>query len=181
MSDHKALIAKARRPEKTVPITLDVGLADEFERTEKALEAALDKPARLDGNPEARQLAEKLAELREPMEASRLDFRLRALPRNKWLALKDEHPPRKDGTSGEVIPKDLFGVNLDTFFPALVKMSVVAPELDDDDWAALLDDDGVLNDGQFNKLGVAAFALNEGDVDIPFSLAGSRTLASEPE
>lgn len=181
MSDHKALIARARRPEKTVPITLDVGLADEFEQTEKALEAAQEKPARLDGNPEARQLAERLAELREQMQASRLDFRLRALPRKKWLALKDEHPPRK-GTDGEPVPTDRhLGVNVDEFFAALLRLSVVAPELDDEDWASLLDDDGVLNDGQFNKLSVAAYALNEGEVDIPFSLAGSRTLLSEPE
>jgi hypothetical protein len=183
MSDIKAMISKARRPETTVTLHLDTGLVEEFEQTEKLLEAEQAKPTNsLEGNPEARRLAERLDELGEQMQASRLEFRLRALSPRRWVALREEHPPRR-GDDGEILPRDrhLGGVNLDDFSEALLRLCVISPELDDDDWAALLGDDGVLTDGQYNMLASAAIRLNESDVDIPFSLAASKTLASAPE
>lgn len=184
MSDIKDKIRKARRPEATVAIHLDTGLVEEFRQTEKLLEAEQAKPTNsLEGNPEARRLAERLDELGEQMEASRLEFRLRALSPRRWVALREEHPPRRDEVSGEVLPRDrvLGGVNLDDFSEALLRLCVISPELDEDDWLALLGDDGVLTDGQYNILAATAIRLNESDVDIPFSLAASRTLASAPE
>jgi hypothetical protein len=182
MSDVKGLIAKARLPEKTVTVFLDTGLSDEFDRLEKLLE---DEQAKvvdsLNGNLAARDLAAQLAELREEMQACRLDLKLRALPRAAWRELVEAHPPRKDD-AGEMVEKDdVIGVNVDTLIPVLIRRSIIAPELDDEDMDHLFGDAGVLNDAQFNRVAAAAWVLNRGDVDVPFSFAASKILDSEPE
>jgi hypothetical protein len=60
----------------------------------------------------------------------------------------------------------------DTLFPALVRASTVDPQLDDAEWAELLDEK--LTDRQFSDLTDAAWFLNRGEVDIPFSRAASQ-------
>lgn len=186
MSTIKDKIKSARLPERTVPVCLDGALVAEIETAERDLQRLTEQPAvdSLEGAPGLRAAAERVEELRRQMQESTVEFRLRALPRQRWKALIALHSPRRD-EDDRVDERDrAIGVNVDTFFPALIRVSVVAPELDAEDWTALLGDentDGALTDRQFDELANAAWYLNRDTVDVPFSLAASRILNSAPE
>lgn len=180
----KALIAGARRPERVVPISMRLDLAAECEQLEhrlRELQAEAGSPsASLAGNPQAREVAERIEALRAEMQESVIEFRLRALPSKRskgaqptWDQLKDSHPPRE----GNAKDKDN-GVNMDAFNEELLRLSIVDPELDHDDYEALLE---ALTDGTFNVLIGNCYAVNQGDTEVPFSFAASQTLrSSEP-
>lgn len=173
----KELIRAAKLPEKAVPICLHADLVAEVEAAERELADAQRHPAdSLAAGGKARQVAERIEALRQQMFDHTVDFRLRALARPAWRALMEGHAPRKDD-KGQVDERDKYvGVNVSTFFDALVRASVVEPELDVEDWRLLLDER--LTDRQFDQLADAAWSLNRRDVDIPFSLAASRMLQS---
>ena len=178
--DVKALIRQAKLPERTVQVCLRADLVAEMEQAERELaEAQREISGSLAAGSRVREIAERIEALRRDMLDHTVEFRLRAMPRPVWTAFLAEHPPRKT-ESGEVDERDKWiGVNTDTFFPALVRRSVVEPELDDDDWDAL---DQSLTSRQFDDLSDAAWSLNRREVDIPFSRAASRILqSSEPD
>lgn len=180
--DVKALIRGAKLPETTVPVCLAADLVAQFEQAERELaEAGESARTSLADGGRQREIAERIEALREQMQASTVDFRLRAMPRPRWREFIAAHPPRKDPKTGEVDERDRYvGVNTDTFYDALVQASAVDPDLDDEDWALLLGEK--LTDRQFDQLADAAWALNRRDVDVPFSRAASRILRiSEPE
>jgi hypothetical protein len=85
------------------------------------------------------------------------------------------HPPRRND-AGEVLPEDAegVGVNESTFWPPLIRASWAAPAISKERMTRLLDE--VLTDRQFEQLAQLAFAVNRGEVDVPFSLAASRRL-----
>ena len=170
MKDVKKLIRESRLPEETVPICLRGDLVAQFERLERELERAQQKPSDSLAGSGARAIAERMEAVREQMAAATVEFVLRAMPDDQWYDFRDGHPPR----DGEDKDQGL-GVNVDTFFPALLRRSVVSPELDDEDWAALK-----LTAKQRRDLNTAAWNVNQGDVDIPFSAAASMILNSEP-
>lgn len=177
--DIKALIRDARLPEATVAVCLHADLVAEVEAAERELaqEQARPRTSLGDGG-RAREIAERIEALRRQMMEYTVEFRLRAMTRPQWRAFVAEHPPRK-ADDGSVDERDKYiGVNTDTFFPALIRRSVVSPELDDEDWRLLLDER--LTDRQVDQLADAAWRLNRRDVDVPFSPAASRILSSEP-
>lgn len=176
-SSIKTLIRQARLPERTVQVCLDAALVAEIEQAERELaQAERERGDSLAGGARPRAIAERIEALRQQMHDRMVVFRLRAMPRPQWAAFLDEHPPRKTD-SGEVDERDKYiGVNVDTFFPALIRRSVVEPELDDEDWDLLLNER--LTSRQFDDLANAAWSLNRREVDVPFSLAASRTLSS---
>jgi hypothetical protein len=106
----------------------------------------------------------------EKMRPYTVEFTLRALPKPEWTDLFAEHPPRTDRQTGKRNPRDMIGVNYDTFFPALVRKSIVSPELTGERWQKLY---AKLSDAQFNKLANEAWAINQTDDDVPFSPSGS--------
>ena len=177
MKDVKALIQDARLPETTVEVCLQADLQAEFESLQRQLEEARRRPTdSLAGNG-SRDIAERIEALRCQMADSIIEFRIRAMPRKQWRDLVAAHQPRKDGD--DVHEQDRFlGVNTETFFDALIRASVVDPELDDDDWTLLLEEK--LTDRQFDAIADAAWGLNRRDVDVPFSPAASKILNSEP-
>lgn len=172
----KDLIRGGKLPEDKVTICLRGDLQVEFEQLEDRLTKALGSVAdSLDGTGAA-ELAEQIEALRRQMEDHSITFTLRAHARPAWKQLLAEHPPRK-GDDGAPLDDDRYvGVNTETFFAALVRSSVVDPELDDDDWRLLLDER--LTDRQFDNLSNAAWNLNRRDVDIPFSRAASKIRSS---
>ncbi|MEU4782841.1 hypothetical protein [Micromonospora sp. NPDC023633] len=171
-TDFTTLLAAAKLPERTVPICLRGDLVAEFEDLERQLEDELRTPAvSLEGDGSG-AIADRMEALRAEMQAHTYPFRLRAMARPAWRAFVAAHPPRKDD-AGEVDERDrIIGVNIETFYPALVRASVVDPQLDDAQWARLLDE--VLTDRQFDELANAAWGLNRREVDVPFSPAASR-------
>jgi hypothetical protein len=167
MRSFKAMLAEAKLPERTVQICLRGDLVADHEAAERELEQAQRNPANSLAGSGAAEIAERIEALELEMREHTYDFRLRALPRHTFRALQVGHPPR-DGEKQDAG----FGVNAETFFPALIRATVVDPELDDAEWTDLLDTR--LTDYQFQELALGAWMLNAREVDIPFSRAASR-------
>lgn len=179
MTSIKEKLAKAKLPERTVRICLNGDLVAAHEQAERDLEQAQrDAGNSLAGNGAA-AIAEHIEALEAQMRESTETFTLRALPQKKnprddrptWRELIDRHPPRR-GDDGEIVEADK-GLLLDTstFYDDLIRVSVVSPDMDDEDWENLF---SVLTNSQYGDLSMAAWMLNRGDVDVPFSLAASR-------
>lgn len=177
MTDVDAILTGARLPEDRVPICTRGDLVVEWRRlgrelAEMKVKASADP--RLTGGGVA-GIVERMEALRAEVEASTVEFVLRALPRKRWAELADAHPPRK--VDGKVHPDDVaMGVNRETFLPALVRASTVEPTLRDETWAQLLDpEEGLLGEQQWRQLWRACWNLNMAEVDVPFSVAGLLT------
>lgn len=166
--DFHTRLANARRPERVVTICLNGDLAARIDNADAELTRLQDDGDRLSGKPQARTLAREIQDLREQMQASEQPFRIRAMPKRRWVEFIVEHPPRADDDADAAI-----GFNRDTFFDDLVRESIIDPVLTDDDWAAL---DEALTSATFDKLANAAWSINRGDVDIPFSARAFTTL-----
>jgi hypothetical protein len=191
MGKYKAT-AEAKRAERTVPICLRGDLVADWEAADRELKRAADENRSADSKEGAGlgALVEKVRALEAQMLEHSENWRLRALPRHEFRALVAAHPPRL-GEDQMPIPEDRPGINRDTFPSALIRASLVEPELDDEDAVWLLGhtdeqraqlqaegkadeiEDGVLNDKQFTDLEDAAWFLNRGDVKVPFSHAAS--------
>lgn len=177
--DFDAILDQAKPVEKTVPLCLQGNLVAEFEDLERQLTEAQRQPAdSLASGADARRIAEQMETLREQMQSATVVFRLRALPRRDFRALVDAHPPRLDDR-GETVGDDSLGVNTTTVFEPLIRACLVEPEVSDGQWDRLND---LLSDMQFNDLALAAWSVNRGAVNVPFSFAASLLLRnSEPE
>ena len=171
LKNFKAMMAEARLPERTVQICLRGDLVADHEAAERELERA-EKAAitSLAGNGTA-EIADRIQALEEQMREHTYAFRLRAMPKPKFRAIVAAHPSRRDD-EGRVIDADRLGVNSETFFDALILTCLVDPELTAEEFGELAD---VLTENQYDHLSTAAWNLNKDEVDIPFSLAASRT------
>lgn len=181
MLSPKERIKNARPTTKTVPVWLgaDLDLLDEYEAVERELEQAQKPADSLAGNGSVSEIQARLDALKTQLDEFRMDFRVRGLDDFHFGRLVAAHPPRKDGA--EVDPRDLRGWNSETFPGALVRATVVSPDLDDEDWLALLGDEetlGILTSAQLDDLAAEAFRLSRVSVDIPFSRAASPTTPS---
>jgi hypothetical protein len=174
LPNFKALLGTAKLPERTVLICLRGDLVAEHEELERQLADLNRRPSdSLAGNG-ATEVAERIEALQEQMAASTVTFRLRAMPKPKWRALLAEHPPRRDD-DGNPNPEDAqIGVNLETFWDAIARACIVEPEIDDETWEILAGPEGKLTDNQVGRLADAAWSVNRGDVDVPFSRAASQ-------
>lgn len=167
--DFASLLAGAKLPERTVMICLRGDLAAEHEHAERELEQAAKTAADSLAGSGVGQIVERIEALEAEMREHSYEFRLRALKRPDWRALVDQHPPRKDD-DGLVVPTDRIGVNAETFYDAILRACLVDPELDDGEFAQLLDS---VTDRQYDELTDVAWGLNRRDVDVPFSRAAS--------
>lgn len=168
------LILEAKLREEVVSICLHSDLNEQWTQADRELrEAQAITGASLEPSEELRTLAQRVVDIEDQMAKKTIRFRLRALPSAKFRALAEQHPPRRDD-EGNANPRDLrMGFNAETYFPALLRASVVDPELPDDVWATFLEK---ITDRQWEQLTTAAFAVNREDVDVPFSLAASRLI-----
>jgi len=170
--DITTALAEAQRPEKVVPLCLRGDLRGEFEAAEAELttlqRTVRTAPSLADGGRE-REIAERIEHLRQEMLAQSVDFRMRALGRRAWNTLVEAHQKPDDS-----------GIDTTTFLPAIVRACLVDPVLTDEQWTTLLDGD-LLTSAQFEMLSDAAWSVNRGSVDVPFSPAALRiTSSSEP-
>lgn len=180
MSDWRDKVKAARLPEKVVPVVLRGDLAAEHEQVSGEIEEARKRGSTSLAGSGTGPLEERLHAIEEEMRGSVVEFRMRALPRSRrpgdnrpsWPELAKQHPPREK--DGEMFVEDRMadGINQETHPEALVKASVVEPGFSENDWEEVL---GALTQRQFDELVAAAWGLNMGKVDIPFSSAGSRT------
>jgi len=164
------MLADATIAEVTVPVCMAGKLRREYEDLTKAKA----KDAELARGAGDERLAsrgpkvntgrdERIAELLVLMRRHTYPFILRALPSREWNKLCAKYPARPDAKADQASQ-----VNAQTFFPALVRASVVDPVMSEEQWDKLL---GVLTDAQFDSIGLAAWQLNRRDEEIPFSLA----------
>lgn len=116
---------------------------------------------------EADRLTKELAGVVAEMARFTQVFTLRALPKDEWNELWAAHPPRTD-KSGRRDARDSGGFNATTFYPALLRKSMVNPEMSPARWEKL---DAKISDIQFDKLATAAWLLNRHEEDVPFSRA----------
>lgn len=169
MSNFKQKLKAARLPERSIQVCLRGDLAADFEAAERELRSAQEsKSTGLEDG--IGPIIDRLDALRDEMREHSEEFRLRAMPQPKFRALMAEHPPRRDEEGTLDAADASLGFNRETFFDSLLKLSVVSPELDDDDWTALLD---VLVDRQYQDLVDAAWYVNRSEVSVPFSSAAS--------
>ncbi|SBT64217.1 hypothetical protein GA0070622_1187 [Micromonospora sediminicola] len=173
MSTIKERIRNARPTTRTVPVWLgaDLDLVDEYEAAVAALEEARKPGDSLAGNGSPAAAEQRVTELRAELDKFRVDFRLRGLDDLRYAQLLRDHPARVDEATGKTVEADEAGWNRDTFPAALVRLAVVDPDLDDEDWTALLGDEntlGVLTSRQLDQLATVAFQLTRQTVDIPF-------------
>lgn len=146
-----SVLAKAKRPSRDVKVCFRPDLVEDYQEAERAVRR--DSLSNTAANAE-------LDRIRKRMEAETVTFTLTALRRARWTQLRAEHPPREK----DVDDRNL-GINVDTFYPALLRESVTAPEISDAEWEQL---DEVLTDGQWTKLAMTAQALNIVTPDLPF-------------
>lgn len=161
--DLNTLLAQARLPERTVALCLRGDLQAQYEKLERQLAEAEQKPGDKLTDQGPRAIAQQIEQLRDQMRGSTVMVTLRALPRREWTELVAKHPPKDQSMMWDP----------DTFGPDLVRRSIVDPALSEDQWTKL---DAKLTDAQFGELGSTALDLNRRPVDVPFSHAASRTL-----
>jgi hypothetical protein len=173
LADVGALIRGAHnhRREGTVPICFAGDLVAQYE----ALDAQR-RRAELSGGDSlagsgASVIQAQMDELREQMQESTVDFRLRAVSRRRWTELVAAHPPRKDA-DGNVVRRDMVvQVHYEAFFDALIPESLIEPQLDGETLRLLLDEQ--LTFAQYEELTTLAWNLNLSNVSVPFSPAAS--------
>lgn len=175
-ADWRDKVKQARLPETTVQLVLRGDLAAEHEQLTRQLKEAREATS-LAGDGSGR-IIERLDEIAAEIRDSAIELTLRALPRAKrpgdrrptFRQLKEQYPPREK--NGEMVREDMLAgfINAELFPEPLVKASVVEPELSDEDWDELMPN---ISDGQFEELVTAAWNLNRGKVNIPFSYGGS--------
>jgi hypothetical protein len=182
LADPGQLIRDAKRRTDTYDLCTDPDLVGEHEDLLARLAVERAKASdSLDGGGEAAALQEQLANLAERIAAVTVTLTFAALPRPRYRALVDAHPPVKD-EDGEITDgrSKRIGVDYDTFFVALVRPSLVAPELDDETLTYMMDE--VLTASGWRDLSTVLWNLNESTVDVPFSPAVSaRTRTSSPK
>lgn len=178
--DFKTIMAGARRPEKSVPICLRGDLAADHEEAERQLREAQKRTADSLAGTGTGTIIARIEAIEAEMRENTQDFRLRALPKPVFRALVEAHPPRRDPETGDIIDSDrLILSNYDTLLPALVRACTIDPGLDENEWNELYD---LLTDRQIGNLEDAAWFVNRGEVNVPFSQAASlmrRTSADE--
>ncbi len=177
--DAAALIAGRKPAERTVSLCMRADLRSEMVDLNRELfeaQRARADNGSLSSGTRVRELAEELEALHQQMLDATLDFKVRGMSRRKWRELALAHPARDD-----VLSDQAWGVNEDTFFQVAIRQCCYEPELPDDTWAQLLDEDEGLTEAEWEALRDAVVAVNRTDVDVPFSRAASRILAADSE
>lgn len=166
------LLDEARLPEATVSLCLRGDLQAQWEALETEL-VQRRQVAQTLADAAVTGLVERIRELEDIMRRATVTFTLRAMDRPTWAEFRGAHPPREKDRTDHVM-----GVNNATFFPAIVRHSIVDPVLSDEQFDKLL---SKISDAQFDKLANAAWDLNRRDVSVPFSPTASPTAPSSGE
>lgn len=167
MSSNPLLTAPRRRTEYLYPGDAEATIAAYDDQIEAAFAAESDPDVRVARK--AKKDADRLAAERDAYIAEQRDSAvkvvLEAIPHRALQALYDEHPPRKGNKADESV-----GYNHETFQAALVRASVVEPQVTDEQWAEFLES---VPAGRLTRLYVVADELTGTDVNLPKSSAAT--------
>jgi len=171
LADPGALIRGAKHRTDTYKVCTDPDLIDQHARLSaersRIVNAAGESLAKGDTSTVDARIAEVLAEI----EAATVVLTFRSLPRPQYRAMKDKFPPRRN-EQGEIEHlEDRIGVNFDPFFDELVRVSLVSPQLAEEDLTYLIEE--VLSDRQWIEVTDVVWLLNERTLSIPFLSASS--------
>lgn len=164
------------RPERTEYVPLRGRLQGDIDDLRQQL-ADVQRPGgdSMEADPRVAEIKAQIEDLTTQLRDSVRPFRLRALPRPEFRALVDEHPPRRvvgeDGVERPDLRDGGSEFNIDTFYPALIRKSIIKPELTEGQLDQLLN--VVLTDAYYTKLALAALFLNRRELNVPFSQPAS--------
>lgn len=166
---------KPRLREEITQICLRPDLLDAWEEANTALSEQRVKDttnARLSSgvSAETKRLAQKVQDLEAEIEATAIRFHFRAMPKDEWRALCDNHPPRKGNDM------DLYaGYDRDAVIDSAVRKCLFDPVFDDESWAQFL---AVCNPSEWNELRTTVTSVNRSVVgDAPKSVLASQILS----
>jgi len=161
--DLKALLTEAKRPERTVSVCLLPTLVAEWQQAADELGKAKDRARASLDDEGPMALARQVADLEQRMTDASVTFRVRGLPPSRVRAL-------------QAASDDDWALAM-----AVLRESLVEPELDDDDWTRLFGEDGVLSMGALNQLAEASNAVNFRATSVPSSRLASALLRTSAE
>lgn len=123
----------------------------------------------VDGNSKrTKDLAKKLDALEQEIQSLAVRFTFRAMSKDEWQALCDNHPPRANNQM------DLMaGYNLAAVQDDAIRKCLVDPVFDDASWRELLD---VINPSEWAELRDMVTEVNRSVVEPPKSELASRIL-----
>lgn len=178
LDDIDTWLAGGTRPEAHIDVCLAGDIRDEHARLVDEIASETAKIAEVNAKDAAAQtmadramvrraqekgseLTERIDALGGRMRAATRTFHLQALDPTAYRLLQLKHPPR-DGDAHD----QSFGVNVDTFFPALTRACLLSPDLSDEQWDGLFQK---LSPIQWDQLWGAAHSLNRREVIVPKS------------
>lgn len=163
------IIDSAKLREHTIRICFDGDLVRQHEelsiRLDDTIKSESVATSIADVDP-AKSLAEEVRLLESTMREKAQLFKFRALRRRAYERIWAEHPGRPD--------KDEKW-NVETFPPALIAACAIDPVMTVTEIEDLFD---VINETQRDELFAAAFYVNQGSTDIPFSERASFVIRS---
>lgn len=160
--------------EESTQICMRPDLIDAFHEAEAALAQARTGDAagqRLGSGISAstKTLAKKVQALEKEIEECAITFRFRAMTKDEWRALCDNHKPRKGDQLDAYVGYDRDAVNDEA-----VRKCLFDPVFDDASWAELM---GVINPSEWKELRETVNLANRSVVDTPKSVLASQTLS----
>lgn len=169
VADLRAAFGRRREEAR---VLLDQSLLAEHTRLDAELQKAIDEDAKLNRNPEAPVIAERIRELEQRIDASKTVFVFEQIGRGAWLDLVAQHPPTDDERSQGL------DHHPESFIPAALVAScrlVRTPDgnegtLDLDNAEFLMAE---LTEAEFRKLWAACLKANLGEASDPKSAAAA--------
>jgi hypothetical protein len=161
------LLASAQHRTVKVSVCARGDLVDEHAVLVAQLETATQ--GALAPGSDAAEIAERIVQVEDAMEASTIEFTVSSVPRRVWADLLAAHPPRKQDAGRDHNPL--------TFPPAAVAACVVEPGLTEGQATQL---DETLPTGEWSKLWVAALTLNVTENPHPKLIAASEIARAKP-
>ena len=124
---------------------------------------------RNDASAATKKLAKKVQALEAEIEDHAITFTFRALPKDEYRALCEQHPPRKDNNVDHFV-----GHNREAVEDAAVRACLIDPVFDNASWAELM---AVCNPSEWNELRETVRVVNGSVTDVPKSQLASQVLA----
>lgn len=166
--------------EESHQVCLRPDLIEAWEEANGQLQELVAKAARTEAGQQGARLSQKpntaqvkaakaVQDIEAELDASSPWFRFRALPKDVFRALCDDHPPRRDNQVDQMT-----GYNRDMVLDEMVRASLIDPVFDDESWAELT---ATLASGEWDELRKVSNHVNRGVVEPPKSVLASRILA----
>lgn len=167
--------AQHRHRQQTVRVPMRADLLDEIETLEAQAEREREVDKRENRDPVAPQIATRIQELEAELADSEVVFTFQAIGKRALNKMVADHPPT-DEQKADAEQTGMVAVrNEETFQPALLQASCIAPEGSTaEDWADICENWSL---GQFTPLWQACLLATFGGADVgPKSLIASEIL-----